>query len=84
MEATTAQQYVGLFIRLLAIWPLFLAAESLGVAMELDSDGRPYGSYVIAELALERSRVVVFGDRRRESMKVDQVASNGTMRPRAV
>lgn len=51
--------------------------------MELDSHGRPYGSYVIAELALERSRVIAFGDRRRESMKLDQVASNGTMRPRA-
>jgi NO-binding membrane sensor protein with MHYT domain len=44
----TAQQYVGVFVRLFAIWLLFLAVQTVGMALQLESHGRPYGSYAIA------------------------------------
>lgn len=46
----TPQQYVGFFVRLFAIWLFFVAAQSIGVGVALDSHGHSIAPYVIAEL----------------------------------
>ena len=46
----TPQQYVGLFVRLFAIWLFFVAAQAIGVGVALDSHGHSIAPYVIASL----------------------------------
>ena len=46
----TPQQYVGLFVRLFAIWLFFVAAQTIGVGVALDSHGHSIAPYVIASL----------------------------------
>jgi uncharacterized membrane protein YccF (DUF307 family) len=46
----TPQQYVGLFVRLFAVWLFFGAAQSVGVGVALDSHGHSLAPYVIAGL----------------------------------
>jgi hypothetical protein len=46
----TSQQYVGVFVRLFAIWLFFVAAQAIGVGVALDSHGHSIAPYVIAGL----------------------------------
>jgi hypothetical protein len=46
----TSQQYVGLFVRLFAIWLFFVAAQAIGVGVALDSYAHSVAPYVIAGL----------------------------------
>ena len=46
----TSQQYVGLFVRLFAIWLFFVADQAIGVGIALDSHGHSIAPYVIAGL----------------------------------
>jgi uncharacterized membrane protein YccF (DUF307 family) len=46
----TAQQLVGLFVRLFAIWLFFVAAQAIGVGVALNSYGHSIAPYVIAGL----------------------------------
>ena len=50
------QQYVGLFVRLFAIWLLFLAVQTVGMGVALDESGaahgRTLGTYVIAAILM--------------------------------
>jgi hypothetical protein len=46
----TAQQLVGLFVRLFAIWLFFVAAQAIGVGVALESYGHSIAPYVIAGL----------------------------------
>lgn len=46
----TSQQYVGLFVRLFAIWLFFVAAQTIGMGVALDSYGHSIAPYIIAGL----------------------------------
>jgi hypothetical protein len=46
----TSQQYVGLFVRLFAIWLFFVAAQAIGVGVALGSYGHSIAPYIIAGL----------------------------------